>query len=146
MCFSAAGAINEAGRYSQPQQERMDHGSMLCAVRKPGASHRKHGHRSRGNLHQDSKLLNEPTDRKHDQLSFVPGGKLKVVHHLLNKKNNLQPGSSLLIELEDDFKPHSDLVRDHLHYKSLVRSQLRFPTTSGDKRHKNSSVGVEGYP
>lgn len=85
-------------------------------------------------------------DRKHDQLSFVSGGKLKVIHHLLNKKNNWQPGGSLLIELKDDFKPNFDLVPDHLRYKNLVWTQLRFPTTSGDKkRHASSSGGMEEH-
>lgn len=45
MCFSAAVAINEAGKYSQ---EWMDHGSVLWAVQKPGASHQKHRHHGRG--------------------------------------------------------------------------------------------------
>lgn len=35
---------------------------------------------------RDVKLLSvNPTDRKHDQLSFVPGEKLKVIHHLIKK-------------------------------------------------------------
>lgn len=32
-------------------------------------------------------LLMNPNDRKHDWLSFVPGEKLKVIQHLLKKKN-----------------------------------------------------------